>query len=118
MMDLGQLVILHKLASEYDDAFMTREWVKKIPFIEFPEGVLVKVIPPFRGAMARFLVARKDSPKHYISVYLDVYSLLGIYDNKGSPYWEIYPYKGDTYRVAMDNTEELVKRIMEALEEE
>ena len=33
-----------------------REWSGKVPAIKFDAGWCVKVIPPFAGAMARFLV--------------------------------------------------------------
>jgi len=89
-----------------------RDWIQKIPFITFPDDWQIQIIPPFASAMARFRVKKGDD---YISVYLDVYENLGYFG--GEPYWEIYPYDDDTYRVAMNDTDELIKRISEALEQ-
>ena len=86
-----------------------REWARKMPAIKFKADWEVKVIPPFAGAMARFWI---DCGGSHVSVYLDVNDALG---SVGEPYWEIYPYEDDTCRVLMNNTEELVERISEAL---
>jgi len=85
------------------------KWTKRIPAIKFKETWEVKIIPPFSGAMARFWVDEGDA---HVSVYLDVNDSLGCV---GEPYWEIYPYDGDTCRVLMSEPEELVQRITEAL---
>src|SRR4030065_481704 len=84
-----------------------REWRKKIPFLTFPQGIELKVIPPFAGAIARF-IARSNGKE--VSVYLDCYDKLGCV---GSPYWEVYPYDGDTYRCGMNETNELITAICE-----
>jgi len=86
-----------------------REWVERIPNISFPADWRVKIIPPFGGALVRFLVIKGEKR---ISVYLDVFERLGFY---GGPYWEIYPYGTDVYRVSMENTEELIQKITEEL---
>lgn len=88
-----------------------REWVKEIPYIRFPSEWDVKIIPPFGGAMARFLI--KTGTKE-ISVYLDCHGSLGAFE---TPYWEVYPYNDDTYRCHMNETDELIKAIGEALEQ-
>ncbi len=82
-----------------------RGWVEVIPALHFRPKWRVKIIPPFCGAMVRFQVSHKD-----ISVYLDVSDTLGCF---GEPYWEIYPYEGDTYRCAMNETDELIRVIGE-----
>lgn len=87
------------------------EWQKLIPPLKFDPTWKVTIVPPFAGAMVRFLVEKEGSKQ--ISVYLDCYEILGSF---GSPYWEIYPYEGGTYRVAMYDTEELMKSIGYALD--
>lgn len=87
-----------------------RTWVDKIPHLQFKEDWKVKVIPPFGGAIARFLVEKGGNR---VSVYLDCYGILGAVDE---PYWEVYPYEGDVYRVLMNDTDELMKVIAEVLD--
>ena len=89
-----------------------REWIKKIPTIQFKQDWNVKIIPPFGGAMARFCVELNGAN---VSVYLDVSERLGYF---GEPYWEIYPFDDDVYRIAMDNAEELVQKISESLDKQ
>ena len=89
-----------------------RKWANEIPYINFKEDWLVKVIPPFAGAIARFVVSHKDNPKKSISIYLDCYSRLGFMDK---PYWEMYPRAYDDYedteRFYINEVEELVVAI-------
>lgn len=69
-----------------------RKWCKEAPWLQFPPELEVKILPPFNGAMARFMVrfaGSSDESKH-VSVYWDVHDSLG-YELK--PYWEIYPVK-------------------------
>ena len=73
-----------------------RRWCEEIPELQFPSSWNVKIIPPFGGAMVRFIINEK------ISVYLDCYDSLGF---MGEPYWEIYPYCDDTWRCPMNNTD-------------
>lgn len=96
----------------WEVAYDARGWCGKIPFIPFKQGWLVKVIPPFAGAVARFLVSTDG--KNYVSVYLDCYSQLGYWD---APYWEVYPYDGDTYRCNMNEVDRLVDAIEYSLNE-
>ena len=84
-------------------------WVEKIPYLKFPAGWQVQVIPPFCGAMARFRVrTEKCLSGTYISVYLDCYNRVGYYDG---PYWEAYPIRGETYRCKMEETDELLEAL-------
>lgn len=83
------------------------KWLKEIPFITFKDYWQVKVTPPFGGLQARFRVKSRYSDTE-VSVYLDCYERAGVF---GEPYWEIYPYEDDVYRVAMKEVEELVDRI-------
>ena len=91
---------------EYD------KWVKEIPFISFDSNWQVKVIPPFCLAVCRFQIKKGDA---FVSVYLDCYDNIGIF---GAPYWEIYPYDDDVYRVEMNNVDELMLRITESINQQ
>ena len=86
-----------------------RKWVDKIPAIEFDQGWKVKVIPPFAGAIARFLVETGDKS---VSVYLDCFNALGFYEG---PYWEVYPYNDDVGRCSISDTDELLNMIRYSL---
>ena len=94
---------------EFDEEW--EKWREKIPFLELKEGWLIKVIPPFMGAIARFHISKNDK---YVSVYLDCYDRIGTY---GKPYWEIYDYKEEPFRVELDNTAELIEIISSMLDE-
>ena len=87
-----------------------REWAGKVPAITFDAGWSVKVIPPFAGAMARFIV---EANGRQASVYLDCYDSLG-YMN--APYWEVYPVDGDTGRCLIDDTDELLTLIRRSID--
>jgi len=86
---------------ECGDTYEWRKWVEEIPPIHFKENWNVRIIPPFNGAIIRFVV-------NGVSVYLDCYDILGSF---GGPYWEVYPYKGDTYRCKMNDVDELLQAI-------
>ena len=85
------------------------KWTKEIPSLKFKKKWNVKIIPPCTGAIIRFRVTYKN---RWVSVYLDCYDELGFF---GEPYWEIYPYEDDVYRVPMYNTNELIERINDVL---
>lgn len=87
-----------------------RRWTVEIPHIQFPSDWAVQIIPPFGGAVARFCVHKNGKR---VSIYLDCYDELGVV---GQPYWEIYPYDGDTYRCLMNDTNELIEAIGHALQ--
>lgn len=97
---------------EWDSRFETREWCNKIPYIPFKQGWLVKVIPPFAGAVVRFIVS--TTGKDRVSVYLDCYSQLGSWD---IPYWEVYPHGDDVFRCKMEDVDKLVEAIEQSLKE-
>lgn len=88
------------------------KWTKEIPLISFPSDWQIKITPPFAAAIVRFQVKKGDA---FISVYLDCYDNLGCY---GEPYWEIYPYKEDTFRCDMADVEGLLKAITESIEQQ
>ena len=114
------------LSSALGKVLEWNRWLKEIPFINFPSDWSVKMTPPFAGAIVRFRIRKKQTAEatklkkdlnistKEVSVYLDGYDILGSY---GAPYWEVYPYNGDTRRVEMDDTDELIKCIGHALEE-
>ena len=88
-----------------------RGWIDKIPFLQFKEGWKVKVIPPFSGAMARFIVEHNGKS---VSVYLDCDNSLGYFSKQvGEPYWEVCPSNW----VAMNDTIGLMAFIEAALNE-
>lgn len=87
------------LSAQVEKEFEYRKWTKEIPFIKFPADWEVKIVPPFGGAVVRFLV---NTPrKKNISIYLDCYEQLGFF---GGPHWEVYPdVDGNNSRFAMND---------------
>jgi hypothetical protein len=98
-----------------------REWIEKIPFIELPRGYQIKPIPNFAGSVVRFLASKKGGKKS-VSIYLDCYEELGSYNwgenDEPIPYWEVYPVDGSNYRCQMNETDKLIKAIIEGLKDE
>ena len=101
------------LATAMEEEFKWHERSKLIPFLSFPAGWEVKVIPPHTGAIIRFRI-RRAYTKEEVSVYLDFDSMLGACDQ---PYWEVHPYMGDVGRCDLKDTEELIKMIEAGLDE-
>lgn len=101
----------YTLIYEYEKQMEHKKWIKEIPYIQFPADWKVQIIPPFSGAVVRFRVQKDDIE---VSIYLDCYNWLGYY---GSPYWEVYPYKGDVFRCDMADTESLLNSITQSLSE-
>ena len=86
-------------------------WIDKIPKLHFAEDWDIKIIPPYLGAMVRFVVTQKDAT---VSVYLDCNQMLGYAD--GDPYWEIYPnYDGDTQRFSIEDSKGLLAAISDSI---
>lgn len=77
-----------------------------MPAISFPSEWLIKIIPPFGGAMVRFLVALPSGTEK--SIYFDAHDALGYV---GQPYWEVYPYRGDVGRCLMGEVDRLLEMI-------
>ena len=100
------------LYSQIGKEFEWSKWHEEIPYIAFPKHLEVKVIPPFTGAIVRFLVRDKEYQETRVSVYLDCYGILGAVHE---PYWEIYPYEQDVFRCMMNETEELIKAIEDSI---
>lgn len=95
-----------------------REWCGKLPYLHFKEKYEVKIIPPFAGALARFVVKYNDK---LVSVYFDGYSKLGwMYDNNDEPipYFEAYPIEDDTRRYFITDSDQMMKDIESELEGE
>lgn len=95
-------------------------WREELPYIKWPKSWLVKAVPPFGGAIIRYLITLEGLDDR-ISVYLDCYNRLGYFwDASGSnpaPYWEVYPVEGDVYRCPMNDIDRLLKGIRAGLRE-
>jgi hypothetical protein len=111
-MELKNRIKMSDTSCMYDAVFETRKWCKEIPYINFKEEWKVKIIHPFCAATVRFLVAEEGKEGNRVSVYLDCYSMLGCMDE---PYWEVYPYDGDTFRCKMNDTKALLDAIKHSL---
>jgi hypothetical protein len=86
--------------------------VGRMPFIEFPAGWSVSVIPPFGGLQARFRVLLPSGKIR--SIYADFFERAGYF---GEPYWEVYPYRGDVGRCRLADTSKLLRMIGDESEE-
>lgn len=96
-----------KTLMELDDYY--REFYDKVPFIKWPAEWSVKAIPPFSGALVRYVVVHQGAR---VSIYLDGNNSLGYW---GGPYWEVYPYDEDVFRCDMDDTKSLVEAVRVSL---
>lgn len=67
---------------------------KYMPKLTIPEGCQIQVIPPFCGAIVRFVVHKGNRS---VSVYFDAYSRLGYCEGE---YWEAYPIDDNNNRYA------------------
>lgn len=67
-----------------------REWCKRIKPLKFHPEINVSIIPPFAGALTRFVCSYNDKS---VSVYFDGYSKLGfMYEGEDPiPYYEAWP---------------------------
>lgn len=105
----------YAISSMMSKTFEWNKWREEIPYIDFPDRFLIKIMPPFSGAVIRFSVRDKKYKDAFVSVYLDCYDMLGYY---GSPYWEVYPYDDDVYRCDMHSTDELIEIITKSIDEQ
>ena len=87
------------------------EWTheKQVPILNFKKDWKIRIIPSFGGCMIRFIVYKNEKS---VSVYFDVNDSMGI---MGEPYWEMYPYKDDTYRFLLGEEDKLIEYIEEEL---
>lgn len=107
---------MDRYAVESDEGW--RDWMFKIPFLAFNEEVEVSPIPPFAGAMARLRIRHREHPDCTVSLYLDTNHNLGYFgpvEGPPTPYWEIYPYAGDTARFGLEDTTNLVQYIHDSI---
>jgi len=98
------------------------EWsdaCKKMPKLRFPAYWDVTILPPFGGAMARFMV---DLPcGQHKSIFADFHHTLGYFGMPGDqpiPYWEVYPYRGDVGRCEIGDVQKLFEMIADTNEGE
>ena len=82
----------------------------KVKGLRFDPSWEVFVVPPFGGAMARFVVRKGEKT---VSVYCDWFAELGRYKSH-DPYWEVCPYKDDVRRFDIFD----VDGMMEAVRDE
>ena len=98
----------HPLRYDIEHAEGWRSTIDQIPELQFPSHWKVQLIPPYGGAMARFIVNQR------VSIYLDFHNALGIVNQ---PYWKAYDTKGDTdiERFYLYETTELINYITNCL---
>jgi len=102
----------YSMSAALDRSMEWSRWSQEIPYIVFPKGWRVKIVPPFGAAVVRFVVCVGGKS---VSVYLDCYENLGLF---GEPYWEVYPVQGDTFRCKMADTDALVSAIGRGLNDQ
>lgn len=93
--------------------------IERIPFLSFPAGWRVRVIPPFNDAVVRFQVKLPSGNRK--SAYLDVRNSLGFFGanlDTPEPYWEVYPYRGDVGRCDRCDTDRLMEMLADETEKE
>jgi hypothetical protein len=90
---------------EVERDYEYEKWTKEIPALNFNKSWDVKIIPPFGGAIIRFIIEKGDKK---ISVYLECYNELGVMNK---PYWEAYDFNDDPRRFLMNETTELLNYI-------
>ena len=110
MIDYYEPVARHEMEKNEE----WHKWCKEIPALSFQNDWNVTVIPPFGGAIVRFVVSSKESGGR-VSVYLDCFDRLGCC---GAPYWEIYPYDDDVARYEMADAQGLISGIASSLEQQ
>lgn len=87
-----------------------RGWARKLPAFHFDKEWDVLIVPPFAGAIIRFVISYNGK---YVSVYFDAYSELGwMYDKNEQPipYFEYYDGE-DTYRYLINESEQMMNDI-------
>jgi|WetSurMetagenome_2_1015567.scaffolds.fasta_scaffold03410_3 hypothetical protein len=100
-----------KASHEWDQAYESRSWLPRIPYISFPSEWSIQMTPPFLNAIVRFQVRYLNAN---VSVYLDGYGMLGYVS---IPYWEIHPdEEGDAARYPMEDITELLAAIQRSLD--
>lgn len=104
----------YELRSQVDKEYEYNKWITEMPYFTLPVNYEIKVIPPFGGAVSRFLVRDRQKHRAAVSVYLDCYDMLGYF---GEPYWEMYPdVDGDVNRFPMSDVDSLLENIEKSIE--
>jgi hypothetical protein len=81
-----------------------------IPNLKFNKEWEIKIIPPFGGALVRFMAYCN---KKSASIHLDINDSLGY---MGFPYWEVYACNDDeVFRCPMEDADQLISHIETAL---
>ena len=110
MLDFENEIIRSKVESNEK----WREWCKKIKPLKFDSKINVTIIPPFAGALTRFVC---DYNNKSVSVYFDGYSKLGyMYEGEEAiPYYEAYPINGCSPRYLLGEEDLLMADIKREL---
>lgn len=98
-----------KILTEYSRLQEHRKWTRELPHFNFKKEWNVTIIPPFGGAVIRFLI---DYNGKHISVYFDAYNELGCV---GEPYFEYYDGE-ECYRYLINESEMMMSDIEKFLE--
>ena len=109
-MDIGTSVNKALMLSKVEQMHDFRGWSHKLPAFHFDKEWDVKIIPPFSGAVIRFVI---DYNGKHVSVYFDAYSELGwMYDDNEEPipYFEYYDGE-ETHRYWLDESEQMMNDI-------
>lgn len=87
--------------------------IVRIPWLHFRGDWQVRIIPPFGDAVIRFQVILPSGTLK--SIYMDSRHSLGVWGDLSTcePYWEVYPYRGDVGRCALDDTIMLMEMIQD-----
>ena len=104
--NVNKSLMLSKVEQMHD----FRGWARKLPAFHFDKEWDVTIIPPFAGAIIRFII---DYNGKYVSVYFDAYSELGWVCDENEqpmPYFEYYDGE-DTYRYYLDESEKMMSDI-------
>ena len=107
--EINDMLFKYELTSNMEKMFEWRKWIDEIPYLKFKPEWEVRAIPPISGAIIRYNIKYFDK---FCSVYLDCYDMMGCV---GHPYWELYPYNGDTFRCDIKDTDSLLNAIEHAL---
>lgn len=95
-----------QLRKKVDREFEYNKWINLMPEIKFPEGWSFIPLPPYKGAICRFIVIAEGIE---FSVYLDCYGLLGYHE--GDPYWEVFSIDEGFFRCDMQQPEKIIEAI-------
>lgn len=109
-MNLQENVNKSLMLSKVEQMHDFRGWARKLPAFHFDKEWDVKIIPPFAGAIIRFVI---DYNEKHVSVYFDAYSELGwMYDKDEQPipYFEYYDGV-DAHRYYLDESEQMMNDI-------